>query len=160
MSGGNNMEHSATCTHCGAIASEVFSFDEVELCHACLEEYTTLCDCCGDRIWQPHPLSALLRPERHHLRPMRPPNSCVNLLNYDTVEFRIFRGTLKLNTIFATLQLVDRLCDVATFLSWPARQGVRTPPALPTTVGAGCEFTSGRSLRTGCGSACRRTPAW
>lgn len=43
--------------------------------------------------------------------------SCVNLQNRETVEFRIFRGTLKLNTIFATLQLIDKLCDVAISLS-------------------------------------------
>lgn len=39
--------------------------------------------------------------------------SCINLQNTDTVEFRIFRGTLKYNTIIATLQLVNRVCDVA-----------------------------------------------
>ena len=39
--------------------------------------------------------------------------SLVNLQNEDTIEFRIFRGTLKLNTLIATLQLVDRICDVA-----------------------------------------------
>ena len=43
--------------------------------------------------------------------------TCVNLQNTDTIEFRIFRGTLKLNTLFATLQLVDRICDVAISLS-------------------------------------------
>lgn len=39
--------------------------------------------------------------------------TCVNLTNYHTVEFRMFRGTLKLNTLRATLQLLDRICDVA-----------------------------------------------
>lgn len=43
--------------------------------------------------------------------------TCINLINSDTVEFRIFRGTLKKNTIFATLQLLDRICDVALSLS-------------------------------------------
>ena len=43
--------------------------------------------------------------------------SCVNLYNCNTVEFRIFRGTLKLNTIKATLQLVNRICDVAFSMS-------------------------------------------
>ena len=43
--------------------------------------------------------------------------SCVNLQNADTIEFRIFRGTLKYNTLIATLQLLDRICDVALFLS-------------------------------------------
>ena len=41
----------------------------------------------------------------------------VNLTNTDTIEFRIFRGTLKYNTLIATLQLLDRICDVALFLS-------------------------------------------
>lgn len=35
---------------------------------------------------------------------------CVNLQNEDTVEFRIFRGTLKVSTILATLELVERIC--------------------------------------------------
>lgn len=39
--------------------------------------------------------------------------SCVNLTNYNTIEFRIFRGTLKYNTLAATLQLVNRICDLA-----------------------------------------------
>ncbi len=43
--------------------------------------------------------------------------TCVNLENTDTIEFRMFRGTLKLNTVIATLQLVDRVCDVALYLS-------------------------------------------
>lgn len=43
--------------------------------------------------------------------------TCVNLQNDSTIEFRIFRGTLKLNTLIATLQLVDRICDVALSLS-------------------------------------------
>lgn len=42
---------------------------------------------------------------------------CVNLCNDSTIEFRMFRGTLKKNTIIATLQLIDRICDVAMFLS-------------------------------------------
>ena len=43
--------------------------------------------------------------------------TCVNLQNSDTIEFRMFRGTLKYNTFLATLQMVDRICDVAIFLS-------------------------------------------
>lgn len=41
----------------------------------------------------------------------------VNLCNEDTVEFRLFRGTLRYNTFIATLQLVQRICDVAICLS-------------------------------------------
>ena len=43
--------------------------------------------------------------------------TCVNLTNTDTIEFRIFRGTLKYNTLIATLQIVNRICDVAFFYS-------------------------------------------
>ena len=43
--------------------------------------------------------------------------TCVNLQNDSTIEFRMFRGTLKLNTLIATLQLVDRICEVAICLS-------------------------------------------
>ena len=43
--------------------------------------------------------------------------AAINLCPYQTVEFRLFRGTLKLNTLFATLQLVNRICDVALFMS-------------------------------------------
>ena len=43
--------------------------------------------------------------------------SCVNITNLDTIEFRIFRGTLKYNTLIATLQMVDKICDVAICLS-------------------------------------------
>ena len=42
---------------------------------------------------------------------------CINLQNTDTIEFRIFRGILKLNTLIATLQLVNRVCDVAIYLT-------------------------------------------
>lgn len=50
-------------------------------------------------------------------------NSCagrytaVNLTNADTVEIRMFRGTLKLNTLKATLQMANHLCEVAVSLS-------------------------------------------
>ena len=41
--------------------------------------------------------------------------TCVNLTNSSTIEFRIFRGTLKLNSFLAALQLVDRICDIALY---------------------------------------------
>jgi DNA-directed RNA polymerase subunit RPC12/RpoP len=37
----------------------------------------------------------------------------LNIANEDTVEFRMFKGTLNVNTILATLQLVNNLCIVA-----------------------------------------------
>ncbi|MBR6622600.1 MAG: hypothetical protein IKK91_01680 [Ruminococcus sp.] len=43
--------------------------------------------------------------------------SAVNLCNYSTIEFRLFRGTLKYNTFIATLQFVDTICDVAISMS-------------------------------------------
>ncbi len=41
----------------------------------------------------------------------------VNLLNYNTVELRVFRGTLNINTFYATLQLVDEICKCAINMS-------------------------------------------
>lgn len=53
------------------------------------------------------------RPDSH----IHPAYTSVNLTNKNTIEFRIFRGTLKYNTLIATLQLLDRICDVALFMS-------------------------------------------
>ena len=39
--------------------------------------------------------------------------AAVNVMNYSTVEFRLFRGTLKYNSLIAALELVDTICDVA-----------------------------------------------
>ncbi len=41
----------------------------------------------------------------------------VNLENYNTIEFRLFRGTLHYKTFIATLQLVDEICYQAINLS-------------------------------------------
>ena len=41
----------------------------------------------------------------------------VNLTNASTIEFRMFRGTLRYNTIIATLQLINEICELASFLS-------------------------------------------
>ena len=43
--------------------------------------------------------------------------AAINLCPYRTIEFRLFRGTLKQNTLFATLQLVNRICDIALTMS-------------------------------------------
>lgn len=43
--------------------------------------------------------------------------ACVNITNWSTIEFRMFRGTLKTNTIIATLELVDKICDLALYLT-------------------------------------------
>lgn len=37
--------------------------------------------------------------------------AAITLCPYQTIEFRLFRGTLRLNTLIATLQLVNRICD-------------------------------------------------
>ena len=37
----------------------------------------------------------------------------INLENYNTIEFRLFRGTLRYKTFIATLQLVDEICYYA-----------------------------------------------
>lgn len=41
----------------------------------------------------------------------------VNLENYNTIEFRLFRGTLRYKTFLATLQLVDEICNCAINMS-------------------------------------------
>ena len=43
--------------------------------------------------------------------------TCVNMTNEHTIEFRIFRGTLKYDTLIAKLQMVKYICDLAVFLS-------------------------------------------
>lgn len=39
--------------------------------------------------------------------------AAVNLCNHHTIEFRLFRGTLKYNTFLAAIQLVNRICEIA-----------------------------------------------
>lgn len=39
--------------------------------------------------------------------------SAINLSPSETIEFRFFRGTLKLETLFASLELVDYVCNLA-----------------------------------------------
>lgn len=41
--------------------------------------------------------------------------AAVNLCNYQTIEFRLFRGTLKYNTFIAAIELVNRICDTAMY---------------------------------------------
>ena len=43
--------------------------------------------------------------------------SAVNLTNANTIEFRLFRGTLRYNSFIAALQLIDRICAVAICLN-------------------------------------------
>lgn len=43
--------------------------------------------------------------------------ACVNLQNADTVEFRIFRGSLKPSTLLAALELTNQIIDCALYLS-------------------------------------------
>ena len=42
---------------------------------------------------------------------------CINLENTHTIEFRIYRGTLKIETLLATLQMTDTICNVALSMS-------------------------------------------
>lgn len=39
--------------------------------------------------------------------------TALNLCNRNTIEFRIFRGTLRYNTFISTLELVNCICDTA-----------------------------------------------
>lgn len=78
---------------------------------------------------QPKDILEHAKDDRHASR-----YTCVNLTNADTIEFRIFRGTLRVNTILATLQLLDRICDVALALSDDILKEMSW-----TTFVAGCE---------------------
>ena len=60
--------------------------------------------------------------------------TCVNLTNTDTIEFRLFRGTLNLNSFLATLQFVDRVCEVAVNMTDEQIKGMSW-----TTFVAGCD---------------------
>ena len=59
--------------------------------------------------------------------------TAVNLTNRDTVEFRMFRGTLKYNTLIATLELLDNICEMAVYLTDKDVQGLSW-----TSFAAGC----------------------
>ena len=48
----------------------------------------------------------------------------MNLTNRDTVEFRMFRGTLRHNTLIATLELLDNICEMAVYLTDKDVQGL------------------------------------
>ena len=80
-----------------------------------------------------HPKDILL-----HAKGDRERYTCVNLLPYTTIEFRMFRGTLKYNTFLAVLQLLDRICDTALFctdqeiqdMSWTTFVSGCTQPEL------------------------------
>ena len=48
----------------------------------------------------------------------------VNLENYNTIEFRIFRGTLRYKTFIATLQLVHEICRFAVQLDDKKMEGL------------------------------------
>lgn len=50
--------------------------------------------------------------------------TAVNLTDRDTVEFRMFRGTLKYNTLIATLELLDNICEMAVYLTDKDVQGL------------------------------------
>ena len=66
----------------------------------------------------------------------------VNLTNHDTVEFRIFRGTLRCQTILAALQLVDEICRTALVfsdeelpgMSWSGFVSSLSPQSCPELI--------------------------
>ena len=59
-------------------------------------------------------------------------------MNWATIEFRLFRGTLKYNTLIAAIELVNEICDLAIHLtdegianmSWSEFAGTLTEPEL------------------------------
>lgn len=49
-----NEEQTYLCSECGATVTEEYlhEFDERMLCSSCLDNLTTICNCCGERIWR------------------------------------------------------------------------------------------------------------
>lgn len=49
-----NEEQTYLCSECGAAVTEEYlhEFDERILCSSCLDNLTTICNCCGERIWR------------------------------------------------------------------------------------------------------------
>ena len=104
-------------SHCGTII-DTDDYEELNgqiLCSDCIDNLTLICDCCGERTWnkdtygyENSPKAIMDKAKKNH--------GCyvaVNLCNYHTIEFRLFRGTLKYNTFIATLELVAKICDTA-----------------------------------------------
>lgn len=66
--------------------------------------------------------------------------AAVNLMNWATIEFRLFRGTLKYNTLIAAIELVNEICNLAIHLtdegianmSWSEFVGTLTETELIT----------------------------
>lgn len=47
------MEEKIYCSHCGAVI-DTDDYEELDgqiVCSDCVENHTTVCDCCGERIW-------------------------------------------------------------------------------------------------------------
>ena len=59
------------------------------------------------------------------------------MLHSSTMEFGICRGTQKYNAFLATLQMVDRICDVALFLPDEEIESHFSPPCLSSTGRSG-----------------------
>ena len=46
-------ENKLVCKSCGNVIDidDYEKFNDQILCSDCMEEHTTICDCCGERIW-------------------------------------------------------------------------------------------------------------
>ena len=146
-------EKTQPCTHCGAVHPRVNLtwMGSAELCPECLQRYFRAL-LAGDFALLPanrkpdQPLGCykdcgeeILKEAKHGANGRY---ACINLTNTDTIEFRVFRGTLKYNTVIATLQFVANLCRVAISLpeyriqefSWPALIEALTQDNCPELV--------------------------
>ena len=80
--------------------------------------------------YQDHPKKIM----DHAKKSCRKHYTSINLQNKATIEFRIFRGTLKYNTLIATLQFIDLLCDLAITMTDQQMQNLSW-----TTFAASCQ---------------------
>ena len=121
-------EETVICADCGTRIwdDQNAGSSELPLCQRCFDRDYTTCERCGavlpynsvfylddEEDYKDTPQEMMDQAKNHRLGRY----TCVNLTNANTVEIRIFRGTLKYNTFLATLQLVSRLCDAAIFCS-------------------------------------------
>jgi hypothetical protein len=129
--------HTTICGRCGStIFTESSYGDEyTTLCEHCYNHHYTRCSCCDTLIHEDDAYhldgydycsecyheevdkNKSIHDYSYEPEPVFYGDSKrffgVELMNYSTIEFRMFKGTLKLNTFLATLELVNAIINVA-----------------------------------------------
>ena len=66
---------------------------------------------------------------------------CINTSNANTVEFRLWKGSLNIQTVMATLQLTELLCRTAVTLTWEEIEALQWDTFAKNTLTAYTELT-------------------